>query len=315
MSSSSFARMKWICWIATIAGLIAAMLFLKARYGTPTAATQHAVTLIMMLLWLVALFIGMATVLRGGENDRTQIIQGVAMVLLANAVMLVNAAVMASGPAPEEIVTPLIAAIQAPTSLADATPGQLIELTVDKGDLQAANLLAEKALPEVQGVFLDILADPARTLELRLVAARALSTLCRPTAAEKADTVASVDALADGLKDPRMELAKACAEALGRTRSERAADFLAARLPHPDISPALRIAAVQALGQLGNPRGKEPILALLGDNGTGDPALDEACRKAIVLIEKANPTPPAAAPATPEKDAAPGEDPSTLAPR
>lgn len=154
---------------------------------------------------------------------------------------------------------------------ARATPALVSEL--ERGRISRALVLDaleatgdRRALRPILGLL------STKDAPLRLRAMEAL----RPVA----DDVRAADILVELLGDPELEIRILAAEYLGLMRARRAVPALLARIG-PEHPPRLRLAAVDALGEIGAPEAAGALLDLLGH---GPRALHAAAANALIYI-------------------------------
>jgi hypothetical protein len=137
----------------------------------------------------------------------------------------------------------------------------------------------------VGNALVEMLADEAADLELRVAAARGLGELGYLDA-----TATLVRLLAPSVSRYRWKLATAAAEALGMMRAKGAADQLLATLRRPDGDNGFRIAVKEALARVGDPRAlpllrREREAALRSRVGTVLDGYNADCEPGLLLLE------------------------------
>jgi HEAT repeat protein len=160
-----------------------------------------------------------------------------------------------------------------------ATPALVSEL--ERGRISRALVLDaleatgdRRALRPILGLL------STRDAPLRLRAMEAL----RPIA----DDVRAADILVELLGDPELEIRILAAEYLGLMRAHRAVPALLARIG-PEQPPRLRLAAVDALGEIGAPEAVDALVDLLAH---GPRALHAAAANALIYIGSPAPVAP-----------------------
>ena len=128
---------------------------------------------------------------------------------------------------------------------------------------QAAEGLAGAAMPEAIMALVNLTVDPARR-------DKAVGALARLRGEH-------VDVLAEQLSHPQWQVKNAVIDALTRMKHPNASRYLIQSLDNPE--PKVRLAAVRALGKLGNRESREQILSMARNDS--DLSVKRAAKKAL----------------------------------
>lgn len=298
MGASFQKKTQWLSWGITLIGLLATVSFLHGRSSINADNVHYVFTYLMILLWIAALFVGMGTIVRSGKEEKTQIIQGLIMVILANAVMLINA-----------VVPGQVSSATASSETGPIPDDTLIALVKDHGDIVAARVLSRRVVPESRALFEDILASAERPAQLRAIAASALGGLGFPEESDVGTESMTFRVLIAGLEDHAPGIPEACAGALAWIGNEEAIAPILAVVSNQDISNEVRIAMVQALGKIGTAKSRNAIQGALEKEPAEGSDVAECCRRVLEQMPSAakDEIPAASAPTGSKTDAPSGK--------
>jgi HEAT repeat protein len=163
------------------------------------------------------------------------------------------------------------------------TFGRVLTAVSRRADLPRAGLDRLVVTPEPTCIFLGVAEGP--TLVVIATARRAVqpkesAVTTQVPLIEALRSARDVAALAQALQDENKLVRKAAAEALGQIGDPRAVEALLASLRN-DNWRRVREAAAEALGQIGDARAVEPLLAALRD---ADPSIKVAAAEALGQI-------------------------------
>lgn len=170
----------------------------------------------------------------------------------------------------------------------DGDPATVVEILRDIGDARATPALVNELERGRIGraLVLDALEATGDRRALRpilgLLATKDAPLRLRAMEALRpvADDVRAADILVELLGDPELEIRILAAEYLGLMRARRAVPALLARIG-PEQPPRLRLAAVDALGEIGAPEAADALIDLLG---RGPRSLHAAAANALIYI-------------------------------